>query len=610
MSERRISRSRPAPPCLIAPASRFPVLTDRLQPLPKYALYVAVLFGLAYAVPGLVDGSRSLTAFTHAPLVQSVVSVVLGDGAPDSAVSGGESSGGRVPPPAQEPAEAAPTTGPVIAEPPPPPALPRALPKSARPVYPAGYVAGGRVEVTVPDVLGAVPTAVERQLAELREGSCAEFGDWQRVELVNVVPDGTCARYRTVVAAETGDPAASPAADTVVRRDDTAPAPAELALSKADDNGYVAGSTFFYRATAGQAGTFTVTASGQDPESGVERVAFPSLGDTPATSEPGPKATATYAWSSGSGETGAEGDVVTTNGAGSTSETPLRLVGDGDAPSGGFISYAGGLHRDGAVEISTGHGDDAASGLDEGSGVIEEQSRRLAHGRCRGGWGAWHMAAPDGSPGLAACVRYRFTVSDHVGNETTYTSDAVAKVIDALPPSAALVAPAAGATVGGAVTLSAEADDQGFGIASVRFELRGHGGASCHARWCTVGTATTVPYSVDWDTAALEPGDYRLRVVVLDRAGNRTRSAPVTVTVAAVVEPVPAEDEGNAEEPEPVPDDQPPAPPANAPKSDDDEEAQPSAPPGEAEDAEFEEAQAEQPEAPPPPEGGDGGDEP
>jgi hypothetical protein len=579
------------------------VLTDRLQPLPKYALYVAVLFGVAYAVPGLVDGSRSLTAFTHSPLVESAISVVLGQEPPDSGVSREENQGGRVPPATQEPAvEAAPPAGPVIAEPPRAPSLPHALPESARPVYPAGYVAGGRVEVTVPDVLGEAPAGVERQLAELRQGSCVEFGDWQPVELVNVVPDGTCARYRTVVAAETGDPAASPAAEAVVRRDDTAPAPAEVKLSETDDNGYAAGSTFFYRAAAGQEGTFTVTARGEDPESGVEQVAFPGLGDTPAQSETGPKATATYAWSSsGSSETGAEGDVVTTNGAGSTSETPLRLVGDGDAPTGGFISYAGGRHRDGAVEISTGHGDDAVSGLDEASGVVEEQDRRLVHGRCRGDWGAWHTAAPDGSPGRAACVRYRFTVSDNVGNETTYTSDAVAKVVDALRPSAALVAPTAGATVGGAVTLSAEAKDRGFGVASVRFQLRGHGRSSCHGRWCTLGTATTAPYTVAWDTTAFKPGDYRLRVVVVDRAGNRTKSAPVAVTVASEVEPLPPDDEGNAEEPEPVPDDQPSVPPADEPEDGEDDDAETAGPAvADGGAVEPEEAPADEPEAPPP----------
>ena len=47
----------------------------------------------------------------------------------------------------------------------------------------------------------------------------------------------------------------------------------------------------------------------------------------------------------------------------------------------------------------------------------------------------------------------------------------------------------------------------------------------------TIDTDTTGPYSADWDTTSLADGDYDLRVVTTDEAGNAHTSATRTVTV-------------------------------------------------------------------------------
>lgn len=508
----------------------------------KSAAYVAALFAVAYAWPWVLDVSPSFPHLPALPAVESLAPAVVGSDAADS-----EPKRRRQPDrPADVVAAAGPATGGTADEPvsgevgSTPDADSPAGPKALRPRYPSGYVAGGEVAVAMPaaDDSAAV---LERQLATLVDGECLDFRPWREVEPVNVIPDGTCARYRTVVGEETGEAVVS-AADNLVRRDDTPPPPPRLEISEASENAHAAGGTLFYRAAEGEGGTFTVAAVAADPQSGVGEVRFPALGDTASTSEPGPEAEVRYAWSNSTGAP-TEGVVVATNGAGSESEAPLRMIGDADSPAGGFVSYSGGLHRDGRVEVEVDAGEDAVSGVEAASGVLEEQDSPLAGGRCSGRWGPWHAAPSGGSPGRAACVRLRYRVSDNVGNEVIYESKVVAKVVDHVRPTVALVAPGHGATVSGTVTVSAEAEDIGFGVATVRLQFTRSD--RCHSQWRTIATVTTAPYVASWTTSSLAPGRYRVRAVASDRAGNTSASRPVTIRIAKLVpSEQPGDDDG------------------------------------------------------------------
>jgi hypothetical protein len=512
----------------------------RSSAIAKCIAYGAALFAFAAAWPRVLDVSPPLPRVPGLPAVESVVSAVIEGKPSDSEPPNTRRS--------RAPAEVAATPGPdtdVAAidtsdlggapEAPAPPS-----PRHFKPVYPSGYVAGGEVAVDVPAADGSIATVLERQLATLTEGECRDFRPWTEVEPVNVIPDGTCARYRTVVGEEPGEQAVS-VADNVVRRDDTPPAPPKLAIIETSESAHAVGDTLFYRPGEAEAGTFVVAAAAADPQSGVGEVTFPALGDTAPTTQSGPDARVSYPWGGSVGGP-TEGVVVATNGAGAESEAPLKIVDDVDPPAGGSISYAGGLHRDGTVEVNATPGEDAASGVDRDSGVLEAQDARLAGGRCRGDWSPWHTSSPDGSPGQAACVRFRYRVSDNVGNEVTYESSVVTQVVDQIDPTVALIAPSDGATVSGTVTVSAEADDLGFGVADVRLQFSR--AARCHARWQTIASVTATPYGAAWDTQSLAPGTYRLRAVVTDRAGNSSVSQAVTVQVAEPVAPEPpAEDD-------------------------------------------------------------------
>ena len=109
-----------------------------------------------------------------------------------------------------------------------------------------------------------------------------------------------------------------------------------------------------------------------------------------------------------------------------------------------------------------------------------------------------------------------------LGDSTiTIAADGSITVSDTSPPTVAITAPACGATVSGMISVTASASDN-FGVAGVQFKSNG---ANFGAE------NTTPPYSVTGDTTTVPNGMYTLTAVARDAAGNRTTSAPVTVTV-------------------------------------------------------------------------------
>lgn len=127
-------------------------------------------------------------------------------------------------------------------------------------------------------------------------------------------------------------------------------------------------------------------------------------------------------------------------------------------------------------------------------------------------------AAAPGPHSLAAVAR------DAAGHTTTSAVVSVV-VADQAAPSIALATPLDGATVGGVVMISANAMDE-IGIAGVQFKLNG---ADLGAE------VTSAPYAFAWDTVVLAEDNYTLTAVARDAEGNRTESAPVTVSVRNVV---------------------------------------------------------------------------
>ncbi len=109
---------------------------------------------------------------------------------------------------------------------------------------------------------------------------------------------------------------------------------------------------------------------------------------------------------------------------------------------------------------------------------------------------------------------------DTSNNKTT--SSPVGITVDNLAPSVSITAPAAGATVSGAITVSANASDN-VAVAGVQFQADG----------ANIGAeVASSPYSVSFDTTTVADGAHSLTAVARDQAGNRTTSTAVNIMVS------------------------------------------------------------------------------
>ncbi len=91
---------------------------------------------------------------------------------------------------------------------------------------------------------------------------------------------------------------------------------------------------------------------------------------------------------------------------------------------------------------------------------------------------------------------------------------------DTTPPTVQITSPADGASVTGTIPISATASDD-VDVAKVEFYADGQ----------LVGTATSSPYQVNWDTSTASRSDLGLTAKAYDPAGNVTISQGVNVSV-------------------------------------------------------------------------------
>lgn len=144
----------------------------------------------------------------------------------------------------------------------------------------------------------------------------------------------------------------------------------------------------------------------------------------------------------------------------------------------------------------------------------------ITSGACSTPWNTASMV--NGSHTVAAVA------ADSLGN-TVWTTPVVVTVQnmatgDSTAPTVAVIAPTAGATVSGTLTLSASASDN-IGVAGVWFTVDG----------ATVGAEDgSVPYTVQWTTTSVEGGSHVVSALARDTSGNTASSSAVIVTVTNV----------------------------------------------------------------------------
>src|SRR5438445_2759711 len=105
--------------------------------------------------------------------------------------------------------------------------------------------------------------------------------------------------------------------------------------------------------------------------------------------------------------------------------------------------------------------------------------------------------------------------------ESGFSNEVSKAIADVTPPIVSISAPAAGVTVAGTVTVSANASDN-VGVVGVLFKLDG----------TNLGAEVTVaPYADSWNSTLATSGSHSLTAVARDAVGNTATSAAVSVIV-------------------------------------------------------------------------------
>jgi peptidoglycan/xylan/chitin deacetylase (PgdA/CDA1 family) len=120
---------------------------------------------------------------------------------------------------------------------------------------------------------------------------------------------------------------------------------------------------------------------------------------------------------------------------------------------------------------------------------------------------------------VSATTTVKYRAWDTAGNVEATKSQLIQ--VDTLAPTVSITSPANGATVTQNVKIVAAPADAQSGVASVAFYIDG----------VLAGTTTSSPWQLPWNTKKASSGQHVLTAVAADRAGNRTTSAAVTVTV-------------------------------------------------------------------------------
>ena len=124
-----------------------------------------------------------------------------------------------------------------------------------------------------------------------------------------------------------------------------------------------------------------------------------------------------------------------------------------------------------------------------------------------------------GAFGVSTSTTVKYRAWDTAGNAEATKSQLIQ--VDTFAPTVSITSPANGATVTGNVKIITAPADAQSGVASVAYYVDG----------VLVGTSTSSPWQLPWNTRKVRSGQHVLTAVATDRAGNRTTSAAVTVTV-------------------------------------------------------------------------------
>jgi hypothetical protein len=327
---------------------------------------------------------------------------------------------------------------------------------------------------------------------------------------------------------------------TTVIVDTTAPTTPSITFSNLANAFFKSSNdAMYFRPAAG--GTFTVTASSSDADSGIRSYVFSSLSSSGfAESQTGGQMVYTFGASAVQPPSGPT-VLATNNAGGSSANAAYALLADTAGPTGGALtvnsvagSEAGSTSFNTSGNFSIGtridFNADAGSGLL--SSVLTRAAGTLSNGECANYGTPVTITGNPGQTGLVAgCYLYKLTGTDRVGNTTTLSTTVE---VDKTAPSATTSVPS---FANGPVAVTFSAGDSGSGVNTASGQLRratanyttSSDTCNTFASFTNIGsTGLASPFT---DSTVTTGHCYEYEYVVPDKAGNSTTSAPATVKV-------------------------------------------------------------------------------
>ena len=287
-----------------------------------------------------------------------------------------------------------------------------------------------------------------------------------------------------------------------------------LAENPADPDQHVSGTTLYYKPGA-NGGTFRVTATASDAQSGIASVAFPAIANvTGGGTDASSPYEMDYTWGASTAATGNQNVTAHNNAGLDERQRALHADTGFDRPHRPDARARGRpLLHDRSVSLTAGDGSDGGSGLDTSSRLYERDSATLTNGTCGAFSGSWTTVSnPDTTVASGNCYRYRYSIADNVGNRSATVTASVDAKVDTTAPAAPSLSLAenpadpdqhvSGTTLyykpganGGTFRVTATATDAQSGIASVAFPTIANvtGG----------GTDSSSPYEMDYTVGRL-----------------------------------------------------------------------------------------------------------
>jgi hypothetical protein len=318
-------------------------------------------------------------------------------------------------------------------------------------------------------------------------------------------------------------------------------------------------STLYYDGAA--AGSFTVDDTITDAGSGPLQVTYPLVstsGWTHAaeTVGTGPAyESSNYSWTAGSTTSPGAQSIVAEDQALQTSTATLTLTNDTTGPTGQTAALSGGpAYSTLSVPLTLGAGTDAGAGVDSASGVVERASATLSDESC-GSFGSYATvtlsSGADTTVATGNCYRYRYTISDLLGNASSPSSPSSDALVDTTVPTVTDTAPTEVTGAGdqywdsatdtlwfrpaatGSFNLNATATDGESGIAKVSFpSVAATTGWSGSTGGDDTSSTYSSPTAYTWTASAVAPG---AKQVTATNGTGLTGTDTITVSADSTV---------------------------------------------------------------------------